>query len=70
MTESYKITYGNEEEAQYVRHQLIKFNAGHVSGELGSRYEEIHLTVKDVQGRIVGGMLAVLFWNWIEVEIL
>lgn len=49
---------------------MIEFNAEHVPGNLSSRYEEINLTIKDESGRVIGGMLSTLCWNWIEVEII
>lgn len=64
------ISYGNEEENAYVRKRLIEFNAEHVPEYLSSRYEEINLTIKDETGRVIGGILSTLCWNWIEVEIL
>ncbi len=50
--------------------RLIEFNAEHVPGNLSSCYEEINLTIKDESGRVIGGMLSTLCWNWIEVEII
>ncbi|MFC3748261.1 GNAT family N-acetyltransferase [Paenibacillus sp. GCM10012306] len=70
MTPNYEITYGSQEESEYIRRKLIEFNAKNVPEALSSRYEEINLSVKDAHGTVVGGMLAVLCWNWIEVEIL
>ncbi|MBD2868691.1 GNAT family N-acetyltransferase [Paenibacillus arenilitoris] len=64
------ISFGNKEESDYVRRRLIEYNAGHVPEHLSSRYEELHLALKDDAGRVVGGLLAVLCWNWIEVVIL
>ncbi|GIP39330.1 N-acetyltransferase [Paenibacillus sp. J31TS4] len=64
------ISFGNKEESQYIRRRLIEFNAMHVPDPLSSRYEEINLAIKDEDGRIVGGILAVLCWDWIEVDIL
>ncbi|NIK78835.1 GNAT superfamily N-acetyltransferase [Paenibacillus castaneae] len=70
MTANMDITLGSKEESEYVRRKLIEFNAKHVPEHLQSRYEEINLTVKDEDGTIVGGLLSVLCWNWIEVDIL
>jgi len=70
MTAKTVISHGSKEESEYIRRRLIEFNARQVSEHLSSRYEEIHLTVKDDNGRVIGGMLAVLCWNWIEVDIL
>jgi GNAT superfamily N-acetyltransferase len=64
------VSFGNEEESTYIRKRLIQFNAEHVSENLSSRYEEINLTIKDDSGKVIGGLLSTLCWNWIEVEIL
>jgi hypothetical protein len=42
---------------------MIEFNAMHVPDNLSSRYEEINLAIKNGDGRVVGGILAVLCWN-------
>ncbi|MBB6672441.1 GNAT family N-acetyltransferase [Cohnella nanjingensis] len=64
------ISFGNKEESDYIRRRLIEYNAEHAPENLSSRYEEINLTIKDGDGSVIGGMLAVLCWNWIEVDIL
>jgi hypothetical protein len=64
------ISIGNEAESVCVRQKLIEYNAKHVPENLSSRYEEINLTLKDDHGKVIGGMLSTLCWNWIEVEIL
>ncbi|WP_127583567.1 GNAT family N-acetyltransferase [Paenibacillus koleovorans] len=66
----YPIGNADEQEKNFVRRKLIEFNAQHTPEHLKSRYEEINLTVKDENGEILGGLLAVLSWNWIEVNIL
>lgn len=67
---NYPISYADEEEKNYVRRKLIEYNAQHVPEHLKTRYEEINLAIKDKDGTVVGGLLAVLCWNWIEVDIL
>ncbi|MGO4109670.1 GNAT family N-acetyltransferase [Paenibacillus sp. YAF4_2] len=64
------VLLGNEEESAYIRKRLIEFNAEHVPENLSSRFEEINLTIKDDSGKVIGGLLSTLCWNWIEVEIL
>ncbi|GAA3408212.1 GNAT family N-acetyltransferase [Paenibacillus hodogayensis] len=64
------ISFGSKEESEYIRKRLIEFNSKHVHEELSSRYEEINLAIKNTDGQVVGGMLAVLCWNWIEIDIL
>lgn len=67
---TYPISYADENEKNYVRRKLIEYNAQHVPDHLKSRYEEINLAIKDDNGDIIGGLIAVLCWNWIEVDIL
>jgi len=67
---NYPISYADEEEKNYVRRKLIEYNAQHVPEHLKSRYEEINLAIKDKDGTVVGGLLAELCWNWMEVDIL
>lgn len=64
------VTFGNKEESEYIRRRLIEFNAMHVPKDLSSRYEEINLAIKNGEGQVIGGLLAVLCWNWVEVDIL
>lgn len=70
MVDKPDISFGNKEESEYIRRRLIEFNAGFVPENLSSQYEEINLTIKDGDGQVIGGMLATLCWNWVEVEIL
>lgn len=70
MSEETFIAKGTLEERNYVRTKLIEFNSEHVSEELKHLYEEINLVVKDEEGRIIGGLIGALCWNWIEVDIL
>ncbi|NBD22340.1 GNAT family N-acetyltransferase [Paenibacillus sp. T1] len=60
----------SREVSTYIRNRLIAFNSSRLPEALGSRYEEIDLVQRDADGRIVGGILSVYCWNWIEVDIL
>lgn len=60
----------NEIESTYVRNKLIEYNHEHVPKDLNNRYEHINLVVKDHNGLVIGGLLSVLWWNWVEVDIL
>lgn len=64
-----EITYGSKEESEYVRRRLIEYNHEHVPDDLKNIYEEINQTIKDNEGKIIGGILSVLCWNWIEVQV-
>ncbi|WP_409345453.1 GNAT family N-acetyltransferase [Paenibacillus sp. MBLB4367] len=70
MTAGHNVSRASQEEKDYVRNKLIAYNAEHVPEDLKSRYEEINLAVKDESGSVVAGCIAVLCWNWIEVDIL
>ncbi|WP_145319978.1 GNAT family N-acetyltransferase [Paenibacillus xylanexedens] len=58
------------EESEYVRQQLVAYNATHVSEELRNRYEELNFNIKNEAGEIVAGVLSTLCWNWVELDIL
>lgn len=64
------ISESTEEESKYVRTKLIEFNASQLSDDIKNRYEEINLNIKDADNQIIGGVLSVLCWNWLEVDIL
>ncbi|MDR9856502.1 GNAT family N-acetyltransferase [Paenibacillus sp. VCA1] len=64
------ISRSSKEESSYVRNRLIEFNAGQLPDDLKNRYEEINLHVKDDEGNIIAGLLSVMCWNWLEVDIL
>ncbi|MBE0343305.1 GNAT family N-acetyltransferase [Paenibacillus sp. 28ISP30-2] len=60
----------SKDEARFVRNKLIEFNAKHIPEDIRTRYEEINLTLKNDDGQVIGGLLSVLCWNWVEVDIL
>ncbi|MDN4084788.1 GNAT family N-acetyltransferase [Paenibacillus polymyxa] len=60
----------SRDEARFVRNKLIEFNATHVPADIQTQYEEINLTLKNGDGQVIGGLLSVLCWNWVEVDIL
>ncbi|WP_213518305.1 GNAT family N-acetyltransferase [Paenibacillus montaniterrae] len=64
------ISKSTEEESKYVRTKLIEFNASQLPDDIKNRYEEINLNIKDENNQIIGGVLSVLCWNWLEVDIL
>jgi GNAT superfamily N-acetyltransferase len=70
VTSDHSVSKASEEEKSYIRRRLIEYNSEHIPEELKSRYEEINLTVKDGDGNILGGLIGVLCWNWVEVDIL
>lgn len=70
MTKEHRILRAEETEKQYIRRRLIEYNAEHVPEKLKSKYEEINLAIKDEAGKVLGGLLGVVCWNWVEVDIL
>jgi GNAT superfamily N-acetyltransferase len=64
------IRRSNKDEVNYVRNKLIEFNDEHVPADIKTNFEEINLTIKDENGKIIGGLISVFCWNWIEVDIL
>ncbi|WP_235973638.1 GNAT family N-acetyltransferase [Peribacillus faecalis] len=57
----------NEEEASYIRKKLIEFNTNFIPKD---DYERITITLKDEQGHIVGGLLAVIEWQSLHIDVL
>ncbi len=70
MVSNHILNSSTAEDSQYVRQQLIAYNASHISTELRDRYEELNFHVKNEAGEIVAGILSTLCWNWIEIDIL
>jgi len=58
----------NEKDKQYINDELYKFNLSHFPKDLGGRYEEICLFLKDDNGIIRGGILSEICWNWLEIH--
>ncbi|MCV9949111.1 GNAT family N-acetyltransferase [Paenibacillus sp. BT-177] len=70
MTLEPQMSRSSKDEARFVRNKLIEFNAKHVPADIQTQYEEINLTLKSGEGQVIGGLLSVLCWNWVEVDIL
>ncbi|MGR6761516.1 GNAT family N-acetyltransferase [Paenibacillus sp. T2-29] len=70
MTLEPQMSRSSKDEARFVRNKLIEFNAKHVPADIQTQYEEINLTLKNGEGQVIGGLLSVLCWNWVEVDIL
>jgi GNAT superfamily N-acetyltransferase len=67
MSRSMHVYKGTEDEATYVRNQLIAFNAKHVPN---GTYEEINLCMKNDSGAVIAGLNGAICWNWMEIDIL
>lgn len=57
-------------EVEYVRRKLIEYNAINTPSEVPQRYEEVNILLKDDCGNILGGMLAIVMWNFMHVDII
>lgn len=57
----------NKNDKQYIEDELYKFNLKHFPEDLGGRYEEINLFLKDENGNVRGGTLSAVCWNWLEI---
>jgi GNAT superfamily N-acetyltransferase len=53
---------------QYIDDELYKYNLKHFPKDLGGRYEEICLFLKDDEGNVCGGILSEICWNWLEIH--
>lgn len=57
----------NKNGKQYIYDELYKYNLKHFPKDLGGRYEEINLFLKDGNGDVRGGILSAVCWNWLEI---
>lgn len=57
----------NKNDKQYIDDELYKFNLKHFPEDLGGRYEEINLFLKDENDNVRGGTLSAVCWNWLEI---
>lgn len=56
-----------EKDKQYIEDELYFFNLRHFPKDLGGRYEEVNLYVKDENDNVRGGILSAICWNWLEI---
>ncbi|MGN1400109.1 MAG: GNAT family N-acetyltransferase [Bacillus sp. (in: firmicutes)] len=65
------ITKGHiKEDKQIINKALMEFNRRHLPQDLQDTYEEVNLFLKDEEGRVRGGLLAEICWNWLQIDIL
>lgn len=57
----------NKNDKKFIDDELYKFNLKHFPEDLGGRYEEINLFLKDENGNVRGGTLSAVCWNWLEI---
>ncbi|MGG4467781.1 GNAT family N-acetyltransferase [Paenibacillus alvei] len=58
----------NKKDKQYIEEALYKYNLSHFPKDLGGRYVEICLFLKDDKGTVRGGILSEVCWNWLEIH--
>jgi GNAT superfamily N-acetyltransferase len=58
----------HKKDKQSIDDELYKFNLKHFPEDLGGRYEEICLFLKDENGNVRGGILSAICWNWLEIH--
>jgi ribosomal protein S18 acetylase RimI-like enzyme len=58
----------NNKDKQYINDELYKFNLSHFPTDLSGRYEEVCLYLKDEHGKVRGGILSEICWNWLEIH--
>jgi GNAT superfamily N-acetyltransferase len=58
----------NNKNKQHIDDELYRFNLKHFPKDLGGRYEEICLFLKDDNGTVRGGILSEICWNWLEIH--
>ncbi|MCE4049263.1 MULTISPECIES: GNAT family N-acetyltransferase [Bacillaceae] len=58
----------NKKDKQYIEEALYKYNLSHFPKDLGGRFEEICLFLKDDKGTVRGGILSEVCWNWLEIH--
>lgn len=52
---------------KFVDDELYKFNLKHFPEDLGGRYKEIGIFIKDDSGIVRGGLTGSICWNWLEI---
>ncbi|QWU44301.1 MULTISPECIES: N-acetyltransferase [Bacillus] len=58
----------NTDAKKHINNQLYEYNLKHFPSDLRDRYLEIHLFLKDENGKIRGGILGEVCWNWLEIH--
>lgn len=58
----------NKRDKQHIDDELYRFNLKHFPKDLGGRYEEICLFLKEDDGTVRGGILSEICWNWLEIR--
>lgn len=54
----------------YVTNKMIEYNLMHFPDDLKGRYQEINLLLKDTDGKLCGGLIGEVCWNWLEIHYL
>ncbi|MFS0634922.1 GNAT family N-acetyltransferase [Mesobacillus foraminis] len=59
-----------KEDREYIHHQLFNYNSSHFPEDLKGRFEEISLFLREEDGKVRGGLLGEIVWNWLEIHTL
>lgn len=72
MEEDFVIASENSnEDVQYLYQKIVEYNINKVTPTQDFSYEIISLTLKDKEGKIIGGLIANLFmWSFINIDVL
>lgn len=65
-----RITQSTKEEKSYIQDKLLQFNRKYVPPGLMWNYAEVSLTVKDDHEQVVGGLMGLVCWTWLEIDVL
>ena len=60
----------SKKDSDYIRKQLISFNNSQVSESKPSPLKDVCLTVKNENEEIVAGLIGIIFWQCLHVDIL
>lgn len=58
----------HEHDKNYVNNQLYEYNLKHFPIDLRGRYREVNLFLRDENGKVRGGILGEICWNWLEIH--
>ncbi|MFD1850783.1 GNAT family N-acetyltransferase [Oceanobacillus bengalensis] len=59
-----------KDDSEFIRKKLIEYNMEQLPDELKTPNEAISFVLKDVEGRIVGGITGNMYWHSLHVDFL
>ncbi|NKE07816.1 GNAT family N-acetyltransferase [Mesobacillus selenatarsenatis] len=60
----------NESNKSHVNQKLYEYNLKHFPEDLRGRYREVNFFLLDEDGKVRGGILGEVCWNWLEIHTL